>query len=74
MELAEDLNVEVVTVQDLDVAAAIARLAQERHITQIVVGMRPRGRWREFLRPGTARRLSGRVPQDLHVVVPPGER
>ena len=70
LELAEDLNVEVITVQERDVAAALARLAQERHITQIVLGTRLRSRWQEFLRPTTARRLLGYVTQDLHIVSP----
>lgn len=71
LELAEDLNVEIVTVQDDQVAAALAHLAQKRHITQIVLGTRLSSRWREFLRPTTARRLLGRVSQDLHLVSPP---
>jgi two-component system sensor histidine kinase KdpD len=72
LELAEDLNVEVITVQDRDIAAAIARLAQERHITQIVLGTRPRTRWQEFRHPSIAHRLLGLVAQDLHLVSPPG--
>jgi two-component system sensor histidine kinase KdpD len=71
LELAEDLNVEVITVQDRDVGAAIARLAQERHITQIVLGTRLRSRWREFRQPSIAHRLLGLVSQDLHLVSPP---
>jgi two-component system sensor histidine kinase KdpD len=71
LELAEDLNVEVITVQDRDIAAAIAWLAQERHITQIVLGTHQRGRWQEFRHPSIAHRLLGLVSQDLHLVSPP---
>jgi two-component system sensor histidine kinase KdpD len=74
LELAEDLNVEVLTVQDKDIVAALARVAQERRITQIVLGTRQRSRWQEFLRPTTARRLSERVAQDLHLVRPPSRQ
>ena len=76
MELAEDLGAEIVTVQDGDVAAALARLANERHITQIVLGhSRRRSAWQEWLRPSTMRRLLGLVTQEVHLVSPrPPER
>ena len=71
LELAEDLNVEIIRVPDRDVAAALARVAQDRRITQIVLGTRLRGRWQEFRQPTTARRLLGLVSQDLHLVRAP---
>jgi two-component system sensor histidine kinase KdpD len=72
LELAEDLGAEVLTVQDGDVAAALARVAQERNVTQIVLGSRRRSRWRDLLRPSVTHRLLQLVPQDVHLVSPPG--
>lgn len=75
LELAEDLGAEVVTVEGADVAVALARLAQDRNVTQIVLGNRRRSTWQEVLRPSTARRLLGLVVQDVHLVSPvPQER
>ena len=70
LELAEDLGAEVVSTEDKDVAAALARIARERHITQIVVGKSQRSHFREMLKPSMARRLMGLVTQDVHVVSP----
>lgn len=71
MELAEDLGAEVVTIENGDVVQALARLARERHITQIVVGKTQRSRLKETLRPSVSRRLMDAVAQDVHVVIPP---
>jgi two-component system sensor histidine kinase KdpD len=71
LELAEDLGAEVLTVADRDIAGALARLAQERHITQIVLGSSTRRPWQEWLRPSLGRRLQRLVSQDIHLVSPP---
>ncbi len=57
--LAEDLGAEVVCVEGSDVALALATLATERHVTQIVIGQpAPRPWWRELFHPSVTRRLS----------------
>ncbi len=71
LELAEDLGAEMITVEAGDIAETLARLAQERHITQIVLGSSPRSVWQELRRPSIARRLQQRVSQDIHLVCPP---
>ncbi len=70
LELAEDLGAEVVTLQDRDPASALARLAKERHTTQIVLGKSQRTRWRQLLHSSMSRRLLAIVTQDVHVVSP----
>ena len=70
MELAEDLGAEIVSVEDNDVATTLARIARERHITQIVVGKSQRSTFKEMLRPSLSRRLLGLVSQDIHIVSP----
>ena len=72
MELAEDLGAEVLTLEEEDVPAALALLARERHITQIVIGksQRSASQWREMLRQSTTRRLLDLVTQDVHLVSP----
>jgi two-component system sensor histidine kinase KdpD len=74
LELAEDLGAEIVVMDGNDVAAELARLARERHITQIVVGKAERGSQRGALkslfRPSLPQRLAGMVTQDVHLVSP----
>lgn len=67
--LAEDLGAEVIRVEGRDVAEALARIARERHVTQIVLGQPSRGRWFELLRGSVVNRLL-RLPTgaDIHVV------
>ena len=55
---------------DGDVAATLARLAVERHITQIVIGKSQRSRIRSLLETSTTRRLLDLVTQDVHIVSP----
>lgn len=69
-QLAEDLGAEVLFVEGADVAAALAALATERHVTQIVLGRPdPRPWWQDVLRPSLAQRLL-RFPlhADIHLV------
>jgi two-component system sensor histidine kinase KdpD len=59
----------VVRVQGRDVAAELARVARERHVTQIVVGQPSRGRWQELLRRSVVNRLLRlSTGADIHVV------
>ncbi len=69
VRLAEDLGAEVVQVEGRDVAATLARVARERHVTQIVVGQPARSGWQEALFGSTVNRLL-REPTgaDVHVV------
>lgn len=70
LELAEDLGAEVLTLDSTDIAGALAQLAKERHITQIVIGKSPRSRLREVFGQSTTRRLLDLVTQDVHLVSP----
>jgi two-component system sensor histidine kinase KdpD len=70
LELSEDLGAEVVVVEDNDVAGALARLARERHITQIVMGKSGRSRWRTLFKPSLPQRLASMVTQDINLVSP----
>ncbi len=70
LELAEDLGAEAMVVEGNDVAATLARLARERHITQIVVGKSQRGPWKSLFRPSLPQQLAGLVTQDIHLVSP----
>jgi two-component system sensor histidine kinase KdpD len=71
LELAEDLGAEVLTVAAPDVATALVRLIQERHITQVVLGRSRRPPWREVFHPSLARQLLAGVQADVHLVSPP---
>lgn len=67
--LAEDLGAEVIRVEGRDVAKELARVARERHVTQIVIGQPDRSRWFEVVRGSVVNRLL-RYPTgaDIHVV------
>jgi two-component system, OmpR family, sensor histidine kinase KdpD len=69
IELAEDLGAEVVRVEGRDVADELARVARERHATQIVIGQPSRSRWSELWHRSVVNRLL-REPTgaDIHVV------
>jgi two-component system sensor histidine kinase KdpD len=41
LNLARDLGAEVITIHDLDVATALNRIAQQKNITQLVIGRPP---------------------------------
>lgn len=69
-QLAEDLGAEALFVEGEDVAAALATIAAEHHVTQIVIGQStPQPWWQELARPSIAQRLL-RAPlcADIHVV------
>jgi two-component system sensor histidine kinase KdpD len=68
-ELAEDLGADVLTIEGRDVAKELARVARERHVTHMVVGIPSRPRWRELLFGSVVNRLL-REPTgaDIHIV------
>jgi two-component system sensor histidine kinase KdpD len=71
LRLAEDLGAEVFTVEERDVAAALAEMVREQHITQIVIGQPTRGPLQELLRGSTVNRLlRAATGADIHVVPP----
>ncbi len=71
LRLAEDLGAEVFTVEGRDVAAALAEVVREQHITQIVIGQPTRGPLQELLRGSTVNRLlRAATGADIHVVPP----
>jgi two-component system sensor histidine kinase KdpD len=69
MRLAEDLGAEVIRVEGRDIAAALARVARERHITQIVIGQPTRSRWHYLLYGSVVNHLLREpIGADIHVV------
>jgi two-component system, OmpR family, sensor histidine kinase KdpD len=69
IRLAEDLGAETLRVEGRDVAGALAQLAHERHITQLVVGAPEHTGWRDLLFGSVVTRLL-RAPlaADIHIV------
>lgn len=70
IELAEDLGAELIQPEGRDIAEAIAALARERHVTQIVVGQPGHSSWVERLAGGSVAERLMRLPTgaDIHVV------
>ncbi len=67
--LAEDLGAEVIRTSSTDIAHTLVKVAQERHITQIVLGLPARSRWEEILRGSIINRLLRLdVGIDIHLV------
>lgn len=69
VKLAEDLGAEVVELEGTDVAKALAGLARDRHVTQIVIGQPLRSRWFQLFSRSVANELL-RLPTgaDIHIV------
>jgi two-component system sensor histidine kinase KdpD len=69
IRLAEDLGAETLRIDGRDVAGVLARLAQERHVTQLVIGAPVHTPWRELLFGSMVTRLL-RAPlaADIHIV------
>ncbi len=70
IELARELNAEVITTTDTDVPTALRRIARQKNVTQIVVG-RPAKRWVwDVLEGGTLldRLVRESVEVDVHVI------
>ncbi len=53
MALARELNAELLTTTDTDVAKALVRIAREKNVTQIVAGKSRSAFWRDVLRGET---------------------
>lgn len=67
--LAEDLGAEVIRIEGRNVAEELARVARERHVTQIVIGQPERIRRFEVLRGSVVNRLPRlSIGADIHVV------
>jgi len=69
IRLAEDLGAEVIEVQGCAVATELARVARERHVTQIVIGQPEHPTWHKLLFGSVVNELL-RMPTgaDIHVV------
>ncbi len=70
-QMCEDLGGELLRLESADVLGAIARVAEERRITQIVMGETLRPRWRSLFRRSLAERLLHRLrgrSVDLHII------
>jgi two-component system, OmpR family, sensor histidine kinase KdpD len=57
MRLAEDLGAEVTVLEGDNIAAQLAGIARQRHVTRIVIGQPSRSRWHEFLFGSVVNRL-----------------
>jgi two-component system sensor histidine kinase KdpD len=69
IRLAEDLGAETLRIEGQDVARELTRVAQERHVTQLVIGAPTHTRWYEHLFGSVVTRLL-RAPlaADMHIV------
>jgi len=70
MNLARELNAEIITTTDADIASALKRICRQKNITQIVVG-RPTRRWfRGMLEGGPLldRLMKENIEVDVHVI------
>lgn len=69
IQLAQAMGAEFVKLESPDVAGALARFAEERGVTLVIVGQSRRGRWHQFLFGSVIERLiSGRRGVDVLVV------
>ena len=69
IRLAEDLGAEVICVEGRNIAAALARVAREQHVTQMVIGQPTRSRWLDLLYGSVVNRLLREpIGADIHVV------
>jgi two-component system sensor histidine kinase KdpD len=69
LELAEDLGAEVIVNESSDFVRAILQLAQDRNVTQIVIGHSTRSRWQELRGRSLASELIHHARgYDIHVV------
>lgn len=67
--MAEDLGAEVIRTKSKDIARTLVEIAQERQVTQVVLGQPARSRWEEFVRGSIVNRLlrlGAKV--DIHLV------
>src|SRR5947209_11975920 len=64
--LAEDLGAEVICTSSRNIAKALVEVANQHHITQIVLGQPSRQWWEELLRGSTVNRLL-RLSSDIDI-------
>ncbi|MGZ3690268.1 MAG: ATP-binding protein [Pseudobdellovibrio sp.] len=70
ISLAQELNAEVITTTDADVATAIKRVSRQKNVTQVIVG-RPTRRWfRDVIEGGSLleRLVKESQEVDVHVI------
>lgn len=66
---AEDLGAEVIRLKSHDIARALVEVANQRQVTQIVLGQPARSRWEEILRGSMINRLLRLgLEVDIHLV------
>jgi two-component system sensor histidine kinase KdpD len=59
LNLAQSLGAEIITLTDTDIPAALSRLAQQKNVTQLVVGRKPKALLDQLLK---------NCPLDIHVI------
>lgn len=70
LALARELGAEVITTQDGDIAAAIQRVAEQKSITQIIIGKKTEHKLSDLFKPSLADQLSKACSADIHVMKP----
>ncbi len=73
LELARSLGAEVLTVPGEDVVETLLRVAQQRNVTQIVVGKSARSLWGDMLRGGSVAQRLARASGDIDVSLVSGD-
>lgn len=69
IRLAEDLGAEVIRVEGRHIASALAQVAREHHVTQVVIGQPTRSRWHYLLYGSVVNQLLREpIGADIHVV------
>ncbi len=67
--LAEDLGAEVIRTKSKDIARTLVQIAQERQVTEIVLGQPARSHWEELIRGSIINRLLRfRTDINIHLV------
>ncbi len=68
-KLCKEFGGEFIRISDYDVAKAIAQVAHQYHITQVVLGDTRRSRWELFLKGSFVQRLMRQLQNiDLHII------
>ncbi len=71
--LAEDLGAEVIRTSSRDIAKTLVEIANERQVTQLVLGQPARSRWEEILRGSIINRVL-RMSSDIDIHLVPRSR
>lgn len=68
-KLCKEFSGNFIRVKSHDIATAIAQVAQQQHITQIVIGESQRSRWKLFIRGSLTQKLVRLLKNvDLHII------